>query len=188
MDATNCDPQLHVFAFPGKRSEYTGHQWWLTTVEQGVNTSWTNSGFSSCVGAQFRNWAIYSHSLASGSQQQEISWQLSYRIILGCGFHLTFSAKLGFGIKKYKLCLWNSVESGVGCHRNMMEHVNIMADTRLNRIPFWVLRTFFSCFWAVSDAVETCQIMPKLYQKVLVMWVRTSWVSHWILSGHDGTC
>ena len=30
----------------------------------------------------------------------------------------------------------------------MLEHVNVMADTRLSRLPLWEL---FSCFWMLSD-------------------------------------
>ena len=56
-------------------------------------------------------------------------------------------------------------------YRNMLQHVNIMADTRLSRLPFWELS---SCFWMLFDVVETCQVMPKLCQKVLVMSVTIS--------------
>ena len=208
MAPKNRDPQLHVFPLLGKRSKDTVHHWRLITVEQGLvllDLLDQTPVFSSCAEARFGIWAFYSHALASGSQLQETSWQLSYyfgvwlscatssvRLVLGLcpeapgvlGGSLAFSVKLAFGIKKYKLCEWNSVEPAIACLRNMLEHVNITADTRLSRLPFWEL---FSCFWMLSDVVETCQVMPKLCQTVLVMSVTISWVSHWILSEHAGT-
>ena len=50
--------------------------------------------------------------------------------------------------KRYQLCQWQAVGSAIGSYRSMMEHVNIMADTRLNRLPLWEL---LSCSWMLSD-------------------------------------
>ena len=76
-----------------------------------------------------------------------------------------FSMKL---MQKYHLCLcWLSWVS----HRNMMEHLNNMADTRLNRLPFCVLGTF--------SRVSGCCLMLLKHARLRQNYAKRYWLCQW---------
>ena len=80
------------------------------------------------------------------------------------GRSLTFSVKLAFSIKQHKLRQWNSVESAIGCHRNMMEHVwtcqthgwHTSGQAAVLGTAFMFLDVVWCC-WNTLDLAKLCQ-------------------------------